>query len=174
MTLDYATLDHAALRTMLQERLCEVVGVDEGPDGAVMLRTNFCFPDGDGYPFYLLEAPAGGIRLSDEGDTLMRISYGHDIDAFLEGASRALMDRVLGESGVAYDDDGTFYLDTVPERLPEAMFTFGQALTRVYQIAQWPEDGDWGSLTDQLPARRSSRVSDLRRITRSISEEVTP
>ena len=173
MTLDYATLDQAALRTMLHERLCEVVNVDERPDGAVMLRTNFCFPDGDGYPFYLLEAPAGGIRLSDEGDTLMRISYGHDIDAFLEGASRALMDRVLGESGVGYDD-GTFYLDTAPERLPDAMFTFGQALTRLYQIAQWPEDGDWGSLTDQLPARRSSRVSDLRRITRSISEEVTP
>lgn len=142
MTLDYATLDQAALRTLLHERLCEVVSVDEGPDGAVMLRTHFRFPDGDSYPFYLLEAPAGGIRLSDEGDTLMRISYGHDIDAFLEGASRALMDRVLGESGVAYDDDGTFYLDTAPERLPDAMFTFGQALTRLYQIAQWPDDAD--------------------------------
>ena len=135
MTLDYATLDQAALRTMLHERLCEVVNVDERPDGAVMLRTNFCFPDGDGYPFYLLEAPAGGVRLSDEGHTLMHISFEHDIDAFLEGRSRALMDRVLGEEGIKYDD-GTFYLDTAPERLPDAMFTFGQALTRVYQIAQ--------------------------------------
>ena len=135
MTLDYATLDQAALRTLLHERLCEVVNVAERPDGALMLLTNFCFPDGDGYPIHLLKAPAGGIRLSDEGHTLMHISFGHDIDAFLEGASRALMDRVLGEEGIKYDD-GTFYLDTAPERLPDAMFTFGQALTRVYQIAQ--------------------------------------
>lgn len=135
MTLDYATRDQAALRTLLHERLCEVVGVDERPDGVLMLRTHFRFPDGDSYPFYLLDAPAGGVRLSDEGDTIMRVSYDHDIDAFLEGTSRELMDRVLGESGVGYDD-GTFYLDTAPERLPDAMFTFGQALTRVYQIAQ--------------------------------------
>lgn len=135
MPLDYATLDRAALRTLLHERLCEVVGVDERPDGALMLRSDFCFPDGDGYPIHLLEAPGGGVRLSDEGHTLMHISFEHDIDAFLEGASRALMDRVLGESGVGYDD-GTFFLDTAPKRLPDAMFTLGQALTRVYQIAQ--------------------------------------
>lgn len=135
MTAMEGTLDRAALRTLLHERLCEVVNVVERPDGALMLLSNFCFPDGDGYPIHLLEAPAGGIRLSDEGDTLMHISFEHDIDAFVEGASRALMDRVLGESGVGYDD-GTFYLDTAPERLPEAMFTFGQALTRIYEIGR--------------------------------------
>ena len=132
MTLDYATPDQAAFRTLLHERLCEV---ERRPDGALMLRTRFIFPDGDGYPIHLLEAPGGGVRLSDRGHTLMHISYEHDIDTLLEGPSRALMDRVLGESGVAYDD-GAFYIDTAPEQIPTAVFALGQAITRVYQIAQ--------------------------------------
>ena len=132
MTLDYATPDQAAFRALLREHLCEV---EERPDGALMLRTRFLFPDGDAYPIHVLEAPAGGIRLSDRGHTLMHISYEHDIDAFLEGQSRALMDRVLGETGVAYDD-GIFYLDTPPEQVPTAMFALGQAITRIYQIAE--------------------------------------
>ena len=41
------------------------------------------FPDEDGYPFHLAEAPSGGLRLSDCGHTLMHISYEHDIDSFL-------------------------------------------------------------------------------------------
>ena len=132
MTLDYATPDQAAFRTLLREHRCEV---DERPDGALMLRTHFRFPDGDGYPIHLIEAPAGGIRLSDRGHSLMHISYEHDIDVLLEGPSRALMDRVLGEEGIKYDD-GAFYLDTPPDQIPTAMFALGQAITRIYQIAE--------------------------------------
>lgn len=174
MTLDYATLDRAALRTLLHERLCEVVNVAERPDGALMLLSNFCFPDGDGYPIHLLEAPAGGVRLSDEGHTLMHISFEHDIDAIIEGPGRVLMDRVLDESGVGYDD-GAFYLDTAPERLPEAMFTFGQALTCIYEIGRWPVDGDRRPVAGgQRPERglsaRSGNISLLRRIKASLQE----
>ena len=132
MTLDYATPDQSTFRRLLREHLCEV---EERPDGALMLRTRFIFPDGDGYPIHVLAAPGGEVRLSDRGHTLMHISYEHDIDALLEGRSRDLMDRVLGETGVAYDD-GAFYLDTPPEQVPTAMFALGQAITRIYQIAE--------------------------------------
>ena len=64
--------------------------------------TDFEFPDGDRYPIYLSEAP-GGIRLSDRGDTLMRISYDHDIDAFLAGSRGQLIERILGEEEVDQD-----------------------------------------------------------------------
>ena len=63
------TIDTTALRELLCARLCEEVGVSERPDGELMLRTHFTFPDGDGYPFHLAEAPAGGLRLSDLGHT---------------------------------------------------------------------------------------------------------
>ena len=127
------TLDARALRALLCERLCSDVVVEERPDGELMLRTHFSFPDGDRYPFHLSEAPAGGLRLSDHGHTLMRISYEHDIDSFLGGSRGALLERILLESDLRRDE-GLFYVDTSPERLPEAIFRFGQALTRVYDL----------------------------------------
>ena len=127
------TLDVDALRTLLCERLCEDVAVDARPDGELMLRTHFTFPDGDGYPFHLAEAASGGLRLSDHGHTLMHISYEHDIDAFLTGTRGMLLERIVGESGI-HHDDGVFSVDTAPDRLPEAIFTLGQALTRVYDL----------------------------------------
>ena len=128
-------IDVTALRNLLCERLCEDVGVEERPDGELMLRTHFTFPDGDGYPFYLSEAPSGGLRLSDHGHTLMHISYDHDIDAFLTGTRGMLLERIVGESGLQHDDNGgTFSVDTAPDRLPEAIFSFGQALTRIYDL----------------------------------------
>lgn len=127
-------IDAAAVRALLCERLCEEVAVEQRPDGALMLRTHFRFPDGDGYPFHLAEAPSGdGLRLSDHGHTLMRLSYEHDIDAFLEGTRGMLLERILGESGLRRDD-GAFHLDTAPDRLPEAVFAFGQGLSRIYDL----------------------------------------
>ena len=127
------TLDADALRNLLCERLCEDVGVDARPDGELMLRAHFTFPDGDGYPFHLSEAPSAGLRLSDHGHTLMHISYEHDIDSFLTGTRGMLLERIVGESGIN-QDGGVFSFDTPPERLPEAIFNFGQALTRIYDL----------------------------------------
>lgn len=126
-------LDRDALRKLLCERLCQEVDVEQRPDGELMLRTHFEFPDGDSYPFYLSEAPTGGLRLSDRGHTLMHISYEHDVDSFLDGTRGMLMERIASETGLVRDD-GTFHLDTSAERLSEAIFTFGQALTRIYDL----------------------------------------
>ncbi len=127
------TLDAEALRDLLCSRLCEDVGVVERPDGELMLRTHFRFPDGDGYPFHLAEAVGGGLRLSDHGHTLMHISYEHDVDAFLDGTRGMLLERIVGESSLLYEE-GVFAVDTSAERLPEAIFNFGQALTRIYDL----------------------------------------
>ncbi len=127
------TIDEQALQTRLCERLCEDVRVERRPDGKLMLRTHFTFPDGDGYPFHLSEAPSGGLRLSDCGHTLMHISYDHNIDSFLTGTRGALFERITAESEVIYND-GMFYLDTSSEQLPEAIFRFGQTLNKVYDL----------------------------------------
>ena len=127
------TVDTDALRDLLCARLCEDVGVVARPDNEIMLRTHFKFPDGDGYPFHLAEAPAGGLRLSDHGHTLMHISYEHDVDSFLSGTRGMLLERIVGESGLLFDE-GVFSFETSAERLPEAIFAFGQALTRIYDL----------------------------------------
>ena len=106
--------------------------MEQRPDGELMLQADFEFPDGDRYPIYLSETP-GGVRLSDRGDTLMRISYDHDIDAFLAGSRGQLIERILGEEEVE-QDRGVFQLDAPTDRLSDALFRYGRALTRVYDL----------------------------------------
>ena len=122
-----------ALQKLLCDRLCEEVRVDRRPDGALMIRTTFEFPDGDNFPIHLSEAGTGGIRLSDLGHTLMHISYEHNVDAYLDGTRGMILDRIIGETGVKMVE-GEVFVDTSTEKLPEAIFTFGQALTRIYDL----------------------------------------
>ena len=120
------------LQKHLCDQLCAAVRVERRPDGELMLAAEFEFPDGDRYPIYLSEAP-GGVRLSDRGDTLTRISYDHDIDALLAGTRGLLIERIVGEERVG-QDQGVFYLDTPTDRLSDALFRYGRALTRIYDL----------------------------------------
>ena len=122
-----------SLAKLLCERLCEEVQVKERPDGTLMIRSSFAFPDGDRFPIRLSEAPAGGLRLSDQGHTLMHMSYEHEVDSFMDGPRGMLLERIMGETGLTWDQ-GAFCFDTAPERLSESLFAFGQALTRIYDL----------------------------------------
>ena len=153
------TLDARALQERLCERLCEDVRVERRPDGALMLRTRFQFPDGDRFPIRLSEAGPGGIRLSDGGHTLMRLSYEHDVDAFLDGTRGALLERILAESGARWDG-GAFCLDTPAERLPEAIFRFGQALTRVHDLTLLSRANSRSTFYDDLADLLSHMVDE--------------
>lgn len=128
------TLDTAALQRVLCERLCEEVQITKRPDGSLMLLTHFKFPDGDRFPIHVSGLGGGGLRLSDHGHTLMHISYDYNIDSFLEGARRQLLERTMAETGLEWSDNGAFHVDAPIERLPEAIFRFGQALTKVYDL----------------------------------------
>ncbi len=121
-----------ALQRQLCEQLCTTVRVEQRPDGTLMLDADFEFPDGDRYPIYLSET-LGGIRLSDRGETLMRISYDHDIDAFLTGSRGLLIERILAEERVS-QDGGAFYVDAPIDRLSASLFRYGRALARVYDL----------------------------------------
>ncbi len=126
-------LNTPALQELLCKRLCEEIHITERPDGALLLRTHFEFPDGDQFPIHVSEVGSGGLRLSDYGHTLMHISYDHDIDSFLEATRGQLLERTMSEAGLHWDG-GAFYIDTPLDRLPEAIFRFGQALTRIYDL----------------------------------------
>ena len=120
------------LQRRLRDQLRASVRVEPRPDGELMLEADFEFPDGDRYPIYLSEV-TGGVRLSDRGDTLMRISHDHDIDAFLTGSRRLLIERIIGEERVE-EDRGVFYVDTSTDRLSDALLRYGRALTRIYGL----------------------------------------
>ena len=126
-------LDAIKLQQLLCEQLCHAIRVVRRPDGRLMLRTGFEFPDGDRFPIQVSETATNGIRLSDMGHTLMHISYGHDIDSFLLGTRRQLLEAIVSESCVSLDG-GVFFVDCSLETLPDAIFRIGQTLTRVYDL----------------------------------------
>ena len=163
-------LDHDALRDLLCKRLCEDVRVERRPDGALMLRTHFEFPDGDRFPIHLSEAASGGLRLSDRGHTLMHVSYEHDVDSFLDGTRGMLLERIMGEGGLLWDG-GAFCLDTAPERLPEAVFQFGQALTRIHDLTLLSRSNVGSTFYDDL-ASLLARFVDESSIRRDYQPDV--
>ena len=126
--------------------------VEARPDGELMLRTHFRFPD-------QLPSPAGGLRLSDHGHTLMHISYEHDIDSFLLGTRMALLERIVGESSLHYEN-GTFSANTSVERLPEAIFGFGQALTRIFDLTLLSRSNVGSTFYDDLADSLTSLVDE--------------
>ena len=125
-------LDIDGLQQSLCKGFCHDVRLERRPDGALMLDTFFEFPDGDHYPIHVSEV-TGGLRLSDRGHTLMRISYDHDVDAFLAGSRGLLLERILAETGLARNG-GAFVFDTTTEQLSEAVFRYGQAMTRIFDL----------------------------------------
>ncbi len=126
-------LDYTRLEKMLCERLCANVRLHERDDGVLMLDTPFTFPDGDHYPIYLSETRTGGVMLSDRGHTLMHISYEHDVDVFFDGTRAALREQVVREAGIE-EREGVFSVEVAPDQLADALFNFGQALTKVYDL----------------------------------------
>jgi len=56
----------------------------------------------------------------------MHMGYHHDVDSILNGKRRLLLEQVTCESGLHWDRERrVFWLNRAPERLPEALFTFG-------------------------------------------------
>ena len=153
------SIDANALQQLLCERLCEDVRLTERPDGVLMLRTHFEFPDGDRFPIHVSEVGTGGIRLSDSGHTLTHLSYDHDIDVFLEGARGELVERIVGEAGIK-QDGGAFQLDVPIERLPEAIFRFGQALTRIQDLTFLSRSRVRSTFYDDLSDFLKSRIDE--------------
>ena len=129
------TLDTDALRTLLCERLCEEVRVEQRPDGALMLRTHFAFPDATASRYMSPSQLQAGFDCQTAGTHSCISATRHDVDSFLDGTRGMILERIMGETGLRWSGDrGVLCVDTAPERLPETIFAFGQALTRVYDL----------------------------------------
>ena len=164
-------LDLPGLQRRLCEQLCEQVRFVKRPDGALMLRTGFEFPDGDRFPIHVAELPSGGVRLSDRGHTLMHLSYDHDVDALLRGARGVLLDRIVAEADV-WREGAVLSVDTQVAELPTAVFRFGQALTRIYDLGFLSRAGVRSTFYDDLAGALKALVAEDRLQADYIPEEV--
>lgn len=121
------------LESTLCRALCGSVSVKQSADGLWRVDTPWTFPDGDSYSIYISPAPTGGLRISDQGLTLMRLSYENDLSKLREGTRGRLLAQVLADAGLI-EDDGEFFLDSTIDEVGANVLRLGQALTRVHDL----------------------------------------
>lgn len=121
------------LQTKLCRALCGSVTVRQLGEALWQVDTPWTFPDGDGYSIYVAPAPTGGLRISDQGLTMMRLSYENDIGKLREGTRGRLLAQVLADAGLS-EHEGEFFLDATADDLGAGVLRVGQALTRVHDL----------------------------------------
>lgn len=96
--------------------------------------TPFMMEDGDHYNI-ILRGQEGTHEwvLTDEGSTLMHLSYWMDYDSLKKGQRQEVIERVLLQYGIE-NRDGELRLLTQFDDLGSSLFSFLQALTRVTDI----------------------------------------
>lgn len=104
--------------------------------------------DGDGIVAYLSQT-ATGWRLSDNGMTLMRLSYENDLGRLLSGARERLFQTVLSESHLQ-QDDAELFTEVPADSLIKGLFLLGQGCIRVEDMGLWTRTKVESAFCDDL------------------------
>lgn len=133
--------------------MCADVDIIQKNEHLLMIDTPFYFSDGDPYQIYIKERPAGIVRLTDMGHTLMHLSYENDINKFRDGTRGKLFDQIMSEFEIS-ENDGEFYIDDEINNLSKNIFRLGQALTKISDLTflnrARAESTFYEDLTEQL------------------------
>jgi len=105
------------------------VSFREKRPGIVQVLAPLFHEDGDMIDIFLdlPQSPAEPIRISDHGLTLMRLSYGYDVDT---PTKHRILARILAENRVS-EEGGRFFVETTPERVYPALLQFAQTVAKV-------------------------------------------
>lgn len=124
--------------TELQELLCEqwCADVDVGKDTAGW-RISLPMMESDGdYVTVWVNPVLGGWKLRDCGTTMMRLSYGMDVDSLADGSRARVLKQLLDESQLAMEN-GEIVGQADERHLGEVLMKFGQAILRIGDIKLW-------------------------------------
>jgi len=112
-----------------KESACGEISLTSSGLDRYIVEVPFTFEDGDHYVVMLRQEGEKWI-LSDEGHTLMHLSYELRDREYEVGNRRKIIDEVLTSYQIK-NRDGELVLPIPPGRYGDALFTFVQAITRV-------------------------------------------
>ncbi|HVW87298.1 MAG TPA: DUF1828 domain-containing protein [Bryobacteraceae bacterium] len=121
-------------RTFKQMACARVELAPDGPDKFVV-HTPFKFDDGDHF-VVILKKTASGWVLTDEGHTLMHLTY----SGFRMNEPRAAMVARTLRAAEVENLGGELRLPVFNDDFGDALFDFLQALTRVTEITKWTRE----------------------------------
>lgn len=100
--------------------------------------TPFRLEDGD-HLAIVLRKQGDRWQLSDEGTTLMRLTYDLKERDIQQGPRNTIIQTALGSFGLI-DHDGELVLDVPEGRYGDALYSFVQALLRVSSVSLWSRE----------------------------------
>jgi len=107
------------------------VRVTEKRPNVFQVHAPFYHEDGDQLDMFVTPTDAG-LRLSDYGMTLMRLSYTFDLDS---DNKQRIFKELLLENQVEFDEaKGNIYFDTTPENLCFSLLHFSQVIAKVSRL----------------------------------------
>jgi hypothetical protein len=124
-------MDRQDIERAFKDSVCEEVELASAGIDRYLVHVPFTFEDGDHY-VVLLKRDNGQWVLTDEGHTLMHVSY--DVPEFDRGTRRSIIDRVLAGLGLE-DQQGELRLQIPEERYGDALFSYLQAITRITDVS---------------------------------------
>ena len=115
--------------TQLKKQFNGFADLHQRRPGIVQLRAPLFHEDGDMVDIFLTEHGNGDskIRVSDEGMTLMRLSYNFDLNT---DSRQRVFERMLAENGVGHEN-GKLFIDAAPGSLGPAILQFAQTVAKV-------------------------------------------
>ena len=115
-----------------KKKVCDQISLDEEGLLRYHVNTPFTFDDGDSYVI-LLKNVEGKWQLSDEGHTLMHLSYWIEGELLEEGRRKELIEGIA-ESFNLRVSDGQLILGIENELFGDSLFSYIQALVKISDI----------------------------------------
>jgi hypothetical protein len=141
-----------------RERISEQVEVEPEGHDRYRVMTPFMLPDGD-HLSVLLRRVAGQWELSDEGVTLVRLSYRIDSDDLMQGNRLRIINDALSMFEVE-NRKGELAVGIRDDRFGEALYDFVQALIRISDVSLLSRDHVRSTFKEDLESAVRRLVPD--------------
>jgi len=154
-------MDVEHVQSLLREKVTAEVRLFQEGIGRFRVLTPFCFDDGDSLAIVLLKR--GEMwRLSDEGHTMMHLTYWLDEGNLRRGTRSTLIENALSAFSVS-QSDGVLFIDADESQLGDALFSFVQALLKITDVTYLSQERVRSTFLDDFRSFLSARVLEGRR-----------
>jgi hypothetical protein len=116
-----------------RERICGSIALEQVGTNRFIVRSPFIFDDGDEIALVLRRDSAGWV-LSDEGQTLMHLSYRLDERDFNSGNRAKLIGNALSMFG-AQDRDGELIIPVQDDQYGDALYGLAQTVLKIADVS---------------------------------------
>lgn len=122
-----------AITKDFRQTVCEQVRIESEGTNRFRVFTPFMFNDGD-HLAIILKKEAGLWTLSDEGHTLMHLTYELDERDLREGGRQKIISNTLSAFTVE-ERDGELVISVEDDHYGDALYSFVQALLRISDVS---------------------------------------